>query len=603
VRERSRPGATISLFSLLEPPRPTLVPVSREPAVIRPARLARPVRLRGEQEPASPDTDEHIIRQATSPGRTLGEEAGALPLRRRRVVALYFPDLACELAALVRESAVGVAGALAIDRPLAVVLSSDGYEVNPGSVIHGATAQTRRLGVAPGQTVEEALGFVPSLDVRPITPGAVEDALRCFAEIALAMSPLVGLKMPDLLLLDTTGCAHFFGGEEAMLSELCDRMRALGHRVRACLASSPVVASAMARLGPSPCVVIPRGRDVEALGPLPLRALRLDEPTLRGLSRRGLLTVRDLLGQTREAVTAADPTRPADDEIVSIDLPSLLGNELAAMEPYQPLRTIREQLRWESPVSGPEPLRFALRGLMARVAARLAGRGESAVDLTIELENALPDRTETPSEGLMEEDIPARLPVHLSSPLHRATDLMNAVRPRIDALVAWGPLRAVSVEVTRLVPQVAVQLDFSHDGLPRGDLTSLVADLSAELGEDRVGLLGQWPDRSSLSDPGPAPQSTLWPERPPAPPTRLLDVPVLITGRLVRGGKVSIDGQAFVVERITEAEPILLADGTAGPPGERSCCLVWLSGGGSGAQALVLRDRRRHRVYLHGWYT
>jgi protein ImuB len=525
------------------------------------------------------------------------------------VVALYFPDLACELAAVVRESAVGVAGALAIDRPLAVVLAEEGVSLHPFSVIHGATAQARRLGVAPGQTMAEATRFVSALDVRPIAPRAVEEALRCFAEIALAMSPLVGLRMPDMLLLDTTGCAHFFGGEEAMLSELCDRMRALGHRVRACLASSPVVAGAMARLGPSPCVVIPRGRDVDALRPLPLRALRLDEPTLRGLSRRGLLTIHDLLQQPRSSLalpTAPDPpgapAEPDEDDPLSIDLPALLGNDLEAMEPYRPLRTIRERLRWETPVAGAEPLRFALRGLLARVAARLAGRGESAVDLMIALESALPDRTETPPEGLMEEDIPALLPVHLAPPLHRAADLMNAVRPRIDALLAWGPLRAVSVEVTRLVPQVSVQLDFSPDG-PRGDLTALVAELSGELGEERVGLLGQWPDRPARQELDPAPQSTLWPERPPAPPTRLLDVPVLITGRLVRGGRVSIDGQSFVVERISEAEPAIMADGTPSAPGERTCCLVWLTGGGSGAQALVLRDRRRHRVYLHGWYT
>src|SRR5688500_5595586 len=59
-------------------------------------------------------------------------------------------------------------------------------------------------------------------------------------------TPLVALDGTDGLFLDITGCAHLFGGEEALLDSLLDSFFEQGFRTRAGLASTPGAAWAAA---------------------------------------------------------------------------------------------------------------------------------------------------------------------------------------------------------------------------------------------------------------------------------------------------------------------------------------------------------------------
>ena len=118
----------------------------------------------------------------------------------------------------------------------------------------------------------------------------------------------------DGVWLDTTGCAHLFGGEQAMLDDLVTRLERLGFGVRAALADTPGAAWAVARYGVNGTVVV-RGHARSALALLPIAALRLGAGTAAGLSRLGLRSAGDLYEMPRAPLAA----RFSEDLILRLD--------------------------------------------------------------------------------------------------------------------------------------------------------------------------------------------------------------------------------------------------------------------------------------------
>ncbi len=121
-------------------------------------------------------------------------------------------------------------------------------------------------------------------------------------------------------------------------------------------------------------------------------------------------------------------------------------------------------------------------------------------------------------------------------------------------------------------------------------LLALAAELTAELGPGQAGLLA--PGEAVSLPQGALPPS--WPSEAAVPPTRVLPTPSLIEGKLARGSRVSVEGQPFVVQRVS---PVAHTSPT------HEHLVVWLSHGDSGALAWVLRERRLKRLWLQGWFT
>ena len=528
-----------------------------------------------------------------------------------RILALALPDLACELAALARESAIGVAGALALDAPLVVVLADAPADVKPTSPLGAVSSRARRLGVFPGQTVAEAGSLVAGLDVRRVATAELTDALGRVAEIALAFGPTASVIAPDTVLLDVTGSSHLAGGEAALLDELVSRVRSLGHRVRGAIAGGPTIARATARLAATPRMVLPVGGDRAALAALPLAALPLEADALVWLSRLGLVTVSDLARQPRASVTGRLGAGAA--EILAL----IDGDDRAPLVPYQPPTVVAEAVAWDDGVRGTEPLLFALRGLLGRLEARLEGRGEATRALAIRL--AL-DPSIARLAGVA--DV-VELRIELPMPLARASDLLRAARTRIEALSLGAPVKTLRVEASHVTRATRVQLDLSRDAHASPDaLPVLLAELSADLGDDRVGVLV--PESEHVPEKRarlvPLDQATLrplashrkkgrgddqlalWPRSAPEPPTRLLPVPALLEGRLVKGGFVTVDRRPFTVGHVAHGERLDEVGWWTPSPVSRDYATVWLAGAESGAEAWIMRDRRRGRLYVHGWH-
>jgi protein ImuB len=194
-----------------------------------------------------------------------------------------------------------------------------------------------RLGLAPGLPLADARAQVPALETAPDDPAADARALTRLARWAGRYTPWTavdgttpedaGLPVSGLW-LDITGCAHLFGGEDALLADLCRRLAAAGYGARAGCAATPGAAWALARFSAtrreSPWRRIAGGQEKTALSELPVAALRLAGDTAESMARLGLRRVGDLYPLARASLAlrfGLEPCRRLDQALGEQDEP------------------------------------------------------------------------------------------------------------------------------------------------------------------------------------------------------------------------------------------------------------------------------------------
>ena len=90
-----------------------------------------------------------------------------------------------------------------------------------------------RLGLNAGMALADARAMYPRIAIADADPDADRRMLVAIADWCDRYTPLVGLDPPDGLLLDITGCAHLFGGEEALRRDIVARLARQGFQARA----------------------------------------------------------------------------------------------------------------------------------------------------------------------------------------------------------------------------------------------------------------------------------------------------------------------------------------------------------------------------------
>lgn len=291
----------------------------------------------------------------------------------RRYLCLWLPSLATDrlwLEGLLDEQVTK-------DSP-----ASTARRVSNTAYIEALNASARRMGLRPGMTIAGARAIQPSLAVVDHDPAADRAFLEELALWADRFSPLVALdgpsEAPDALMLDIGGCAHLFGGEVALMAEARAGLAAKGIAARAALAATSGAATALARFGDRAEILIePETRLSEALGPLPVAALRAVSPevgpeAMDGLARVGLRRIADLLPMPRAALAARFGLALAG------ALDRALGQAARPIDSRPPKAPYRVWLRFPDPIGAPEDIAAALDRLLVRLCARLAAEDRGA---------------------------------------------------------------------------------------------------------------------------------------------------------------------------------------------------------------------------------
>jgi len=181
------------------------------------------------------------------------------------------------------------------------------YErIKGGLRLAAIDAAAASAGLSIGQNLADARALLPQLTVRELDRPLLEAAFADFADWHSNASPLVAV-MEDTaaygdLVLDITGVAHLFGGEEAMLRLLLSRLRAVGYSAAGAIAPTIGAAWAVSHFARSQIIASDQLEPV--LDALPVAALRLDASQITALTQMGLKHIGQLRSRPRKPLQA-----------------------------------------------------------------------------------------------------------------------------------------------------------------------------------------------------------------------------------------------------------------------------------------------------------
>lgn len=580
----------------------------------------------------------------------------------RRVLCLVLPDLPCELvmprlklSQISMKSDRSYSGRAtksdlkrkASSPPLAVVVTEQARTLEPTDTLDAINEPARRGGIRVGQSIAEALAEMGKLQVRALSSQELQCALGEVAEAVLQFGVSAALHAPDTLCLDITGVAHLFGGEQELANQVAARVRGMGHTVRIAVANGPLVAQALARWANYAsrdqgvrCFV---ARSIpKELAALPVAALPLqEEDEVAWLIRCGLYSVGDL----KRLPAASLSARLGSSAVAVADF--IRGWDVTPLVAYQPAQQLFEEFEAEEGMKGVEPLLFVLKGLCARLSARLQGRAQAVRELTLTLSL---DKSIAALHGT---SATASCEIYLPAAIFKAEEIERIVATRSKRLSLDAPIISVRLQADDITEAAALQLDLSRvlqgAGGSRNQgaevMPLLLAEIAADIGRARVGVLREMPShipewKSVLVEPvleratkvGLPRQasrsargqttlqtteqrsfSELLQERkslrieqnlPPHKlhPTRLFPRPVPLAVKLEQGATVVIGGTLFTIEQAEFERRLSEIEWWSVTAISRDYWSLWLHSPTGSCAALAFVDRKTGQRFLQALY-
>ncbi len=349
-------------------------------------------------------------------------------------------------------------------------------------------ASAAACGLKPGMMLADARAMAPDLRCCPAEAEAEAASLRDITDWCRRYTPLAALDPPDGVMLDVTGAAHLFGGEEKLLAEMEECLAAQGFAARIALGPTAEAAWALARFGKEhrlpmilPAILPECGeKDIaRRLGPLPLAALRLEDDTLAALAQAGLRRIDDLLLRPRAPLAA----RFGISLFARLD--GLLGRAKQPISPRFEAPAYLVERRFAEAIIRREDIEatiFALAGELAQLLTR-HGEGARNLDLSLFRVDGAVNHIEV---GLSR---PSRDPHMIARLFHEKIEALCAKSEDdpLDAGFGFDVLRLSALAVERLDQVQAHWLAQEHDQeRATEDLADLIDRLGARLGVRRV---------------------------------------------------------------------------------------------------------------------
>ena len=320
-------------------------------------------------------------------------------------------------------------------------------------------AMALALGMTSGLALADARARVPDLLVFDNDPQADRQLLAELVDGCERYTPGCAVDPPQGLILDITGCAHHFGGNEAALAaDLQSCLRRRGFTARTALGSTPDSARAKARFA------------VRAIGDLPVEALDVETKAHQALRRAGLRSIGDLAARPRQPLAARFG------KACTLKLARLLEEEDPHITPRRVPPIIHVERNFAEPVARTKEVLQVIGQLAGEAAVVLGERGEGGRRFEVSLFR---------SDGHV-----ARLAVDTGTPTRDPALLNRLIRERIDRLA--DPLDpGFGYDLIRLAVPVAEALANTQMGLEtkvdiKAGGAALIDRLSVRLGSDHI---------------------------------------------------------------------------------------------------------------------
>lgn len=365
------------------------------------------------------------------------------------------------------------------------------------------------LGLMPGMALTQARALVPGLEVHNADPRADHALLDRIARFAARrITPLVAISGADGLWLDMTGTAHLHGGEQRLAHELLRFCSKLDLSARIAIAGTGAAAHALARHGPERLCICPPAGERQALAPLPIAALRLEQAQVDSLRRLGVERVGEL------AAMARAPLARRFGKTMLLRLDQAVGSAAEPIDPVVPAQAPRATLRFAEPIGAAETIARAMADLLKRLVVALAESGQGARALLL-----VCDRVDCRQE---------RVEVGAARATRDRAHLLRLLARQVETIEPGFGIDAMHLIAVRTEPLGASALP--HDlAAPEAapDLSQLVDLIAGRIGGRGLYRLtmveSEVPERS-VRKLAPLEQPIAWPDAWPRPP-RLLPRP------------------------------------------------------------------------------
>jgi protein ImuB len=321
-------------------------------------------------------------------------------------------------------------------------------------------------GLSAGLSLPDARAICPDLMTEPSDPVREAALLRALWRWADSLSPWIALDAPDGLFLDITGCAHLFGGEQAMAAHTRERLTDMQITSRIGIADTKGAAWALARFGQSDIKIADAGKTAAALAPLPLEALRLPQKLSSDMRRTGLKRV----GQLME-IKRAELARRFGLSLTQ-SLSSCLGHSPDPVSPKAADPIYAARMTLPEPIGLQADLLGVLERLSMSVCKRLAGdaKGARRYYLTV--------RCVDTGDHVLH--------IGFARPTHEQRAVLQQFAKPLDELKVefgadWFRLEAAHVE-----PIQPFQISLDQHKQAEDDTSKIISTLGNRLGFDRV---------------------------------------------------------------------------------------------------------------------
>lgn len=274
---------------------------------------------------------------------------------QKRFVSIWFPHLLTDWFTIRKPELRG--------KPFALTILSRGRKL-----VTTANIQAELSGVYSGMAAADAKSIIPSLLLFDDIPGQDNKLLKAIGEWCIRYTPVIAIDPygdpQSGLLLDVTGCAHLWGGEQLYLEQILKQLQNRGYELKGAMADTIGCAWAIARFGKTATVIAP-GKQADALLGLSSAALRLETSVFQRLQKLGLTAIKTFISMPRSSLRR----RFGEGLLNRID--QALGTTKETIQPLQPLQPYAERLPCLEPIVTRTGIDIALHRLMETLCKRL----------------------------------------------------------------------------------------------------------------------------------------------------------------------------------------------------------------------------------------
>ena len=337
----------------------------------------------------------------------------------------------------------------------------------------------RKAGITPGMTKLqiEGCGGIALRDRSELQESAAHQALL---DCSQSFSPRVEDFAPDTVLLDLSGLDKLFGPLPAIAREIFRRTWRIGLRTNVSVAGT-LDAALLAAHGFSEVTVLPKGKESEVLGSLPVEVLFADESDSKDDDKEEVLETFRQWGIRKFGDLAALPGVALSERLGQRGLElqrKACGRRNRTLVPSDPPLLFEEAMELEFPLVLLEPLAFLLSRMLDQLCARLQSRSLAAQEIHLEmtLENGRRDSGNTFQRA-----------IHLPVPLLNAQTFLKLLQLDLKAHPPGAPIVKVHLHIVPAKPRPGQAGLFIPCSPEPEKLELTLARISAVVGQGRAG--------------------------------------------------------------------------------------------------------------------